>query len=395
MRFSDTLPAPSPTEQEHSQVLLKHIQQAIQAQAGSLSFRDYMHMALYQAGLGYYVAGQHKLGKGGDFTTAAELSPLFSQCLAEQCAQVLAALGQGDILELGAGSGVMAAGILLHLETLKQLPQHYYILEISPELRERQKNTLQQQAPHLFDKLIWLDHWPDEPLQGLILANEVLDAMPVELFSWYEGELRQIRVGINHQNELFLQTSKGSPPACPTNLCALLKQSNTSCDTPYISEYNPAIPGWMSSLARSLNQGAILLIDYGYERKDYYHPERRQGTLICHYRHHAHDNPLIYPGLQDITASVDFTAVAEAGDAAGLALAGYIHQAHFLINNHLETLFVQALEQAPEKQYALAQQVRMLSLPSEMGERFKVIGFTKGFTLPLQGFRLADLRHKL
>lgn len=372
MRCTDTLPTPSAEALAHSSRLAGHIRAAITANGGSIPFREFMRMALYEPGLGYYVAGLRKIGKEGDFITAPEISPLFSQCLANQCAQVLTELGGGDILELGAGSGIMAADILLHLETLDCLPQHYRILDLSPELRDRQHQTLQTQAPHLFERVEWLDSLPNPPMHGVILGNEVLDAMPVELFTLVKGErlVRQVEI----QGDGF-----GFVPV----------------DGFYTSEYNPALPGWMCSISDALASGVLLLIDYGYEATDYYHPERSQGTLLCHYQHRVHDQPLLYPGLQDITASVDFTAVADASLDTGLELAGYTTQASFLANSGLEEAFIQALEHKPADQYKLAQQVRMLGLPAEMGERFRVIAFNKGFTQPLIGFRLGDRKQYL
>ncbi len=372
MRFTDTLPTPSAEALAHSEQLAGHIRAAIAANGGSIPFREFMQMALYEPGLGYYVAGLRKIGKEGDFITAPEVSPLFSQCIANQCAQVLTELGGGDILELGAGSGIMAANMLLHLETLDCLPGRYLILDLSPELRDRQRQTLQTKAPHLLERVEWLDTLPETPIRGVIVGNEVLDAMPVELFTLVNGErfIRHVEI----QNDSF-------------GLVAV--------DGSYTSEYNPALPGWMRSMADALEAGTLLLIDYGYEQKDYYHPERNQGTLICHYQHRVHDNPLLYPGLQDITASVDFTAVANAGADARLELAGYATQAAFLASSGLEELFIAALNANPADQYKLAQQVRMLSLPSEMGERFRVIAFCKGFTPELLGFRLGDRRHRL
>lgn len=373
MRFTDRLPTPPAEALEHSEQLAQRIRAAITAHNSSIPFREFMRMALYEPGLGYYVAGLRKIGKEGDFITAPEISPLFSQCLANQCAQVLTELGGGDMLELGAGSGVMAADMLLRLEMLGCLPVRYLILDLSPELRDRQRQTLQATVPHLLTRVEWLDALPAEPLRGVIVGNEVLDAMPVELFTLVNGARVIRQVEMQGANFGLTAVAGGT----------------------YTSEYNPALPGWMRSMADTLETGALILIDYGYEQKDYYHPDRSQGTLICHYQHRVHDNPLLYPGLQDITASVDFTAVAEAGVDAGLELAGYTTQAAFLASSGLEELFIAALDAHPASQYPLAQQVRTLSLPSEMGERFKVIALSKGFTPGLVGFRLADQRHRL
>jgi len=372
MRFTDTLPTPPAEALAHSAQLAARIRAAIAANGGNIPFREFMQMALYEPGLGYYVAGLRKIGREGDFITAPEISPLFSQCLANQCAQVLTGLGGGDVLELGAGSGIMAADILARLEQLACLPTHYYILDLSPELRDRQRQTLQRHVPHLLGRVEWLDSLPATPMRGVVVGNEVLDAMPVELFTLVEGERANRSVQVQGDGFSLVEVAGH-----------------------YTSEYNPALPGWMRCMEKLLEAGALLLVDYGYEQRDYYHPERDSGTLICHYQHRAHDNPLLYPGLQDITASVDFTAVAAAGLDAGLELAGYINQAAFLANSGLEECFIAALQANPSDQYRLAQQVRTLSLPSEMGDRFKVIALVKGFTSELHGFRLGNQQHRL
>lgn len=383
MRFTDTLPMPALEAQIHSQQLTARIRQAIQDAGGSIPFAQFMHMALYEPSLGYYVAGLRKIGKDGDFVTAPEISALFSQCLANQCAQVLHELGGGDVLELGAGSGMMAADILMQLEKLECLPRHYYILDVSPELRDRQFHTLQRKVPHLLARVTWLDSLPAQPLRGVILGNEVLDAMPVELFRIMDGEMFALAVSANDEGFAFVTAAHAQPspyPALPDG---------------YTSEYNPALPAWLQSVADCLTAGVVLLIDYGYEAREYYHPERNQGTLICHYQHRVHDNPLVYVGLQDITASVDFTAVADAGLDAGLELYGYTTQAMFLASSGLEQAFLAALQARPSQQYALAQQVRLLSLPSEMGDRFKVIALGKDYHSVLMGFQLDDRRYRL
>lgn len=388
MRFTDTLPSPSEEALAHSEQLQAILRHKIQTQGGRLNFYDFMQAALYEPNLGYYVAGLRKLGAEGDFVTAPEISPLFAQCIGNQCAQLLTELPNSSILELGAGSGRMAAHILLHLEQLGCLPEHYFILDLSPDLQARQRETLTQLAPHLLNKVQWLTRLPDLPFRGLILANEVLDAMPVEVFTVTEEGIASVQVGLTDDQFVFTTAPTDQAEYIQTLLPAELA-------LPYTSEFNPALTAWIHSLADCLESGALLLIDYGYERADYYHPERSQGTLLCHYQHRVHDNPLIYAGLQDLTASVDFTAVAEAGVEAGLQLAGYTTQAAFLASCGLEDLFIEALNANPQASYQLAQQIRTLSLPSEMGERFKVVALTKGFTAPLLGFRLGDRQHRL
>ncbi|MFZ1343743.1 class I SAM-dependent methyltransferase [Thiothrix eikelboomii] len=388
MRFTDTLPIPSAAALAHSAQLVERLQHKIHQHGGAISFYEFMQTALYEPGLGYYVAGLRKIGAEGDFVTAPEISPLFSHSIANQCAQLLTELPNSSILELGAGSGRMAAQILLRLEQLACLPEYYFILDLSPDLQARQRETLAADVPHLLSKVQWLNRLPTAPFQGVILANEVLDAMPVELFTVTDAGIATVQVVA--QPEGFSFTTDDSQQAADIE-----KLLANDLVLPYTSEFNPALAAWIHSLADCLAAGALLLIDYGYERADYYQPERNQGTLVCHYQHRVHANPLIYPGLQDITASVDFTAVAEASLAAGLDLAGYTTQAAFLLNCGLEDLFIAALQTNPQASYHLAQQIRTLSLPAEMGERFKVMALTKGFTPPLLGFRLGDRQHRL
>lgn len=393
MRFTDTLPLPPDDALLHSQHVAHHLRRLIIEQNDAISFHQFMQQALYAPALGYYVAGAHKIGADGDFITAPEISPLFAQCIAQQCQQVLNHCDKGDILELGAGSGIMAADILKHLEACDSLPSRYCILEVSPDLQVRQKQTLLKHVPHLLERIIWLDALPERPIQGIIIGNEVMDAMPVDVFMLEQDEYYEQTVTLDSDQQFVF----GKRPATQALQNAIRHVLTSPDDYPggYTSEWNPQLAGWVQSLSHALETGAMLFVDYGYERKEYYLPERNRGTLICHYQHRAHDNPLLYPGLQDITANVDFTAVAEAATQAGFHVAGYTTQANFLINAGLETHFAAQLQQHPEKQYQLAQQVRLLSLPAEMGERFKVIGLTKGFTDDLTGFTLGDQRHRL
>ncbi len=348
-----------------------------------------MEMALYEQGLGYYVAGSRKIGKSGDFITAPEISPLFSQCLANKCLDVLSK-SQGDILELGAGSGMMAVDLMLELELESSLPKHYYILDLSPELKLRQQQTIKKRAPHLLPYFTWLDKLPTS-FKGVIIGNEVLDAMPVELFTIQKENIYQHQV-VWKNDQLTEQLN----PA-PKQLSKAVNNLNIeSSDSPYTSEINLNLDGWLEALSQCLTQGIIILIDYGYTASEYYHPDRRKGTLICHYQHHVNESPLFHPGLQDITANVNFTAVAESADRAKLQVLAYTTQAAFLASNQLEKFFMRALDKMPKNQYKLAQQVRMLSLPSEMGERFKVITLGKGYTLDLdEASSQADQRYRL
>lgn len=388
MKQSQSLPEASPDALQHSQKLITRIREEIEKNNGSIPFRRYMEMALYEPSLGYYVAGTHKIGEKGDFITAPEISPLFSQCIALQCKEVFQET-QKNVLELGAGTGIMAMDILLELERENSLPDNYYILDLSPDLKQRQKETLKKYAPHLLKRVTWLSELPDT-FSGIILGNEVLDAMPVDIFTQQNDTVFEHHV-IWHEDQLCEQLQ-----AAKEDLKAKVLALEIPYEaTPYTSEINPNLSGWFKTLSESLQSGIILLADYGYPRSEYYFQERTKGTLICHYQHLVNESPLYYPGLQDITASVDFTSVAEAADESGLKVAGFATQATFLSNSGLEALFMRALEIDPSGQYQLAQQIRTLSLPAEMGERFKFMALTKQYNKPLSGFSNQDQRVRL
>ncbi len=393
--MSLTLPEPDEFEQAHSQRLQTRVVETIERAGGVVSFQQYMQMALYEPGLGYYVAGAQKFGETGDFITAPEISPLFSRCLARQCAEVLQQLPTvACILELGAGSGVMATDILLELERLETLPDHYYILELSSELAARQRQTLQQYAPHLLGSVRWLTTLDGLELHGVILANEVLDAMPVRCFTAYGDGV--VERGVAVRDGALVWREYPADASLLQRVLTIREDLPAAWSDSYRSEFNPQLGSWVSLLSRHLSQGVVLLSDYGYPRSDYYHPQRSEGTLLGHYRQRATEDPFLYPGLQDLTASVDFTAVAEAGVDAGLELAGYTTQAYFLMGSQLEQVYQQALHGSDERRrLALSHQVKLLTLPAEMGERFQVMGFSRGIDAPLQGFLLQDFSCKL
>ncbi len=371
------LPSPDKPALSFSNQLLTQIKAEI-AENGPMSFERYMSLALYAPQLGYYRNGLHKFGEAGDFVTAPEISPLFSKCLAQQCAQVLCDLGGGDILEFGAGRGVMAADILLYLKEINQLPATYYILEVSAQLQHVQHEMIQKKAPELLNRVTWLQSLPETPIQGVVLANEVLDAMPVTLFRW-EGVPKTCGVTVSQEALAYCLL-----PDENTELSTYLDAAGIALSEGYTSEVNLQLQGWMHSVSQLLEKGLVLLIDYGFPRSEYYHSDRHQGTLMCHYRHFAHGDAFLYPGLQDITAHVDFTAVAEAADMYGLTVSGYINQAGFLLNCGLLTL----LEDISDEKHRFAQNqaVLRLTMPSEMGELFKVIGLTQSYDAPLLGF---------
>ncbi len=388
--MDSTLPEPDEFEQMHSNKLCELIAAEIESAGGVITFRRYMEMALYQPGLGYYMAGARKFGAEGDFITAPEVSSLFSDCLAAQCQQVLEQFETtACVLEFGAGSGRMAADILARLEDLESLPDHYYILELSPELQQRQRQTIKDAVPHLLASVKWLDSLEGLELHGIVIANEVLDAMPVQRFRLNQDSNKEL--GVSYKNERFCWAELEPEQILKERL------SKISADLPnnYESELNPAVDGWMASVSSVLVQGAVILIDYGYVAQEYYHPERREGTLIGHYRHHLLEDPFVYPGLQDLSASVDFTAVADAGEQAGLDLDGFSSQALFLMSLGLDQFYAERSLESSIDRLKMAQQIKTLTLPAEMGERFQVIGFTKSLDLPLRGFSLRNQLHRL
>jgi SAM-dependent MidA family methyltransferase/cbb3-type cytochrome oxidase subunit 3 len=380
------LPLPDEVSQEMSRRLTALVRAEIAAQ-GPMTFARYMELALYAPTLGYYRSGTQKFGEYGDFITAPEWSPLFSQCLARQCRQVLQDIPQGDILEFGAGSGVMARVILQNLAQMNALPEHYYILELSAELKQRQRLELERHAPALLSRVTWLTQLPQEKFRGIMLANEVIDAMPVHRFGYWQG-LKEYYV-VDRSGELGWALGPLSNAALKTQLAHL----EAAFVDGYSSEINALLPGWIASLDAALEQGVILLIDYGMTRREYYHPDRGCGTILCHYRHRAHANPFWWPGLQDITAQVDFTAVAEAAIAGDLAVYGYTHQAAFLLNCGI-TDFMNNDVSARER-LVLSRQIQRLTLPGDMGEAFKAMALTKNYETDLLGFRTLNQLERL
>ncbi|MCX7121469.1 MAG: SAM-dependent methyltransferase [Gammaproteobacteria bacterium] len=382
-----SLPSPSPDAQALSDQLLSQIIAEIKANQ-SISFARYMELALYAPKFGYYRNPLQKLGAKGDFVTAPEISPLFSYCLANQCAEILRELKQGDILEFGAGTGSMAADILIALKKQNQLPDHYYILELSATLKSTQRATIEKKIPDCLERVIWLNELPSEKIQGVILANEVLDAMPVNLFKISTG-INECAVTLDENNKLALCLSEKEN----SELICAVEKYDIEFPENYLSEINLYLPGWIKSIADSLSRGAILLIDYGFPRHEYYHPDRTQGTLMCHYQHHSHTNPLIYAGIQDITAHVDFTAAAESAENNNLNVAGFANQAAFLLNCDLLSFIDNTLDE--KNRFNQNLQIKKLTSPNEMGELFKVMALTKNYDVDLMGFKTMNQLEKL
>jgi SAM-dependent MidA family methyltransferase len=381
-----TLPLPSAEAQAHSNRLCDLIHQDIEAQGGWIPFSRFMELALYAPGQGYYSAGSRKFGDAGDFVTAPEISPLFGRTLARQVADIMFQSAP-VILELGAGSGKLAIDILGELERMDRLPERYDILEVSADLRERQQASFLECIPHLVARVNWLEALP-EKISGAVIANEVLDALPVHLVRWTETEIAERGV-----------VSKGTEFAWHEHATenSVLGEVAKKINVPdnYLSEISLAARGLITTLCGRLEKGVLLFIDYGFGAGEYYHPQRSEGTLMCHYRHHSHDDPFFLPGLQDITSHVDFSAVAENAIAQGLNLLGYTTQANFLINCGITDYLA---EHDPEKlrdYLPLSIQLQKLTSPAEMGDLFKVIALGKGIEAPLCGFSRGDKSHYL
>ncbi|MDA8327822.1 MAG: SAM-dependent methyltransferase [Betaproteobacteria bacterium] len=380
------LPKPEPYALAISAQLSELVQENILKHGGALDFAHYMDLALYAPALGYYAAGAVKFGAEGDFITAPEISPLFGQTLARQIAQVLMLTG-GDVFEAGAGSGALAATVLGALAELDCLPDHYYLLEVSADLRERQAQHIAQQVPDLAHRVVWLDSWP-EAMTGCVIANELLDALPVHMLHWRGEGIYQRQVIWDEQGFVWQDA-----PLPAGELRELAEQIAVPPD--YISEIGLVGQAWVRSLADRVRHGVVLLIDYGFGEHEYYHPQRSQGTLMCHYRHFAHPDPFYFPGLQDITAHVDFTAMTVSAQQGGLKLAGFTTQAHFLANCGITDLLAHTPPDQPAKYLPQVAAVQKLMSPAEMGELFKVIAFTRGIDQPLMGFVQGDQRRRL
>ncbi len=387
MSTPSDLPQLTADEIAHSERLTRRIRDAIEAEGGWISFERFMELALYEPGLGYYSAGSTKLGEAGDFITAPEISPLFSRCLAAQCIEVFDRLGGGDILEFGAGSGTMASDVLAELAAQNRLPGRYYILEVSADLRERQRTTLQQRVPQFLERVEWLDRLPE--LRGVILANEVLDALPVQRFRMRGTQVNA--VGVTWQLGKLDWSEIHADAHLEAAVRAIEKETGAPLPDGYLSEINLRLGPWIAGIAQSLKEGVALFIDYGLPQREYYRAERREGTLLCHYRHRFHDDPLINVGVQDIGAWVDFTAVASAAVDAGMSIAGFTTQAHFLIGAGIEHFMADIATRPVTERVQLARQAMVLTLPGEMGERFKVIGLASNYDHPLRGFGVRDL----
>lgn len=389
------LPQPDAASLEHSQRVADYIRSRIGEAGGSIGFAEFMQYALYATGLGYYSAGATKFGEAGDFITAPEVSPLFAKILANQVAAVLEQIDEPTdraILEIGAGSGALAVVLLKRLDALAALPARYYILDVSADLRQRQATAIQAAMPHYFDRVSWLSALP-ESFTGVVIANEVLDALPVERFR--KCEQRIFRRSVACSGDAFSWLTEPAPGVLERALLEIEDSLGLVLPDGYESEISLGAGAWVADLAASLRQGFVFLFDYGVSQSEYYAVDRFDGWLRCHFRHHAHSDPLIYPGIQDLTAWVNFTQVATAAVDSGLQVAGYVTQAQFLLHGGLQQELHEMAGLPTAAQIEMSQQVKLLMMPGEMGENFKCLGLGKGDIDAPELFRIADRSHTL
>lgn len=384
--------SPDTATAQHAGRLQDLIRERIRAAGGWLPFSQFMELALYSPGLGYYSAGSVKLGAGGDFVTAPEVSALFGACVARQCAEVLSVTG-GDVLEFGAGTGRLAAVVLRELDTHASLPRRYRILEVSADLRERQRATLERLPAALRRRVEWLDRLPEEPMRGVLLANEVLDALPFERIVVRDGSVQALGVSLDGSGA-FVASERNADAMLASQARRWLESLPHALPHGYVTELSPRMPAWIRSASECLELGVALLFDYGLPAAQLYHPQRTQGTLRCHVRHTAHDDPFVNVGLQDITAWVDFTAVAQAAVNEGLDMLGFTTQAAFLLGTGIESLVADP-DADLRTRVARSGEAQRLLLPGQMGEAFKAIALGRGYEQALAGFSVRDLRDSL
>jgi SAM-dependent MidA family methyltransferase len=377
-----SLPPPPPEALAHSQRLAEHIASVIAAEGDWIPFSRYMELALYAPGLGYYAAGARKFGSEGDFVTAPEISPVFGQCLARQAAQMLDAAG-GEILELGPGSGALAADVFEAMKAMGAPPARYRLLEVSPDLRERQRERLARRFPADIDRFEWIDALP-AGIRGIVIANEVLDVVPFAIVrrdgdAYFERGVIVTEAGFAFDDQ----------PLPESDLKRRARHAFPPGDYEYVSEISLAGEALVRTIASSIDAGIALFIDYGFAEHEFYHPQRSMGTMRCHYRHRFHGDPFFMPGLQDITAHVEFSAMARAADAGGAEVYGYTTQAYFLISAGLTDILSKLDADITVDRMKATSAAHRLVSPAEMGELFKVLAVGRGFDGPLVGFQSA------
>ena len=390
--YAFALPQLDPVSEAQSERCAAYIRERISDAGGSISFAEFMHYALYAPSLGYYVAGAAKFGEAGDFITAPEISPVFARVLARQTAPVLRHIGNASMLEFGAGSGRLAADIMTRLADFDSIPERYSIVEVSPDLRARQQALIELELPHLASRFEWLDRMPDSH-RGVIVANELLDALPVERFMLREDGVRQLRVADEAGEFVFVE--EAAPEVLDSAVRSIEEELGAGLPANYVSEVSLSAPGWISDMADTLEQGVAMLFDYGVSRREYYAPDRDEGWLRCHFRHRAHSDPLILVGVQDLTAWVDFSAIATVAGDRNLDIQGYVSQAQFLLAGGLQDEMQQFANLSPGSQLEISNQIKMLTLPGEMGENVKCIGLSRGDVPRIDAFSSADRTHTL
>jgi SAM-dependent MidA family methyltransferase len=388
------LPIATADESAHSAALAAMIRNEIAAQ-GAIPFSRYMELCLYAPGLGYYSAGKTKFGAAGDFVTAPELGNLYARCIAQALAPAVRELGpQADFVELGGGSGRFAVDALRELAALDATPRRYRILEPGADLRQRQRAHVATALPaELAERVEWIDRPPEEFWRGVVFANEVIDALPATRFAMHDDKVFEEYIGV--ENGQFVREDRRADALVTAAVRHVENYLDARFPGDYRSEILPQLPYWMPAVIGTLERGVALFVDYGYPRSEYYLPERHDGTLVCHYRHRAHADPLYLPGLQDITAFVDFTAVAEAGTGAGFQLVGYAPQGQFLLASGLTSLLDETQAMSDADRLRIVGEAKRLTLPGEMGERFQAIAFARGVDDVPAGLRAFDLSRRL
>lgn len=387
------LPRISETALANTQEVIRLLARAIARAGGRITFARFMDIAMFAPGHGYYDSANHIFGDDGDFTTAPELSPLFGQCIAQQICQVMKETGPTNVLEFGAGSGVLAQNILMELERQNSLPEHYYIYDISPSLRQRQQARLQQNLPHLINRLSWLSDIP-ESFNGVIVANEVLDAMPVHKVVFH-SRTPHTETWVTLDDDRLVLTDDSLSSDELAKEMDRINQLWPDIEDGYRSEINLQVKQWAAQISQMLGKGLVLLIDYGFSRREYYQPINHMGNLMCYLQHHPHDDPLLYPGIQDVTCHVDFSLVAESFQSCGLEVAGYTEQGFFLAGCGLEELYQRIEIRDDEHLVEVNRGLEQIIMPHAMGESFKVIGLTKGLDMELIGFSVVNNKDKL
>ena len=387
-----SLPKPDQLSAEHSKKVAHYIRSKIKKAGGQISFAEFMYEALYSKGLGYYNAGLTKFGRDGDFITAPEVSTIFGRVLANQCIEVLAQIENGGILEFGAGTGKLAVDILSALEEKKSLPRTYNILEVSPDLEERQKNRLKNDLPHMLDRINWLSEIPSN-FEGVVIANEVLDALPVERFIKRKSGIYQLFVSL--KGDTFAWAEEKASDQLLKEVTFIEDEIGKSFPLNYQSEINFAARSWVDYLGTFIKHGVVFLFDYGVSRREYYAIDRNDGWIRCYYRHYAHSNPLIYPGIQDLTSWIDFSAIAHSAYEAGLNIMGYQNQSQFFLGGGLENEILRIANFPIDEKIKLLNEIKILTLPSEMGENFKFMALGQGNINSLTTFDFADRRQVL